>query len=403
MRRIPWPWLAAAIVALIALVVPWIDSVRPAPPSTRASREMVVTAAADSGAGSLREAIFAADRAGERSRITFRVPRVKVTTTLPALVNPEGIVIDGGGLVIDARALGDAPLFDLAAPGHVLLNLAIEGGSEAVRVRADRARLSNVTVREAGVAVRIAGVRNVSVEHCTFTRNDKGIMVEGDARGIVVHDSRFDEQRTAGIWAVAAASDGRSVLAISRNKFDRNPIGIAMLNVGGAIERNELTRSSDAAILIGGRRGEVRRNRLRGGAFGIRADAAEGAIVEENEIDHNSAVGILLKDSANCAVRRNRIHANGYGIAQVFGRKGAPNVIAHNQLLDHRYDALYLVGASPIVRDNNGAGNRSAAIRLLDFVRGSERTSANPVLEANVFRGNLFDAPVRGDYSEAKK
>jgi hypothetical protein len=110
---------------------------------------------------------------------------------------------------------------------------------------------------------------------------------------------------------------------------------------------------------------------------------------------------VLLRSSRGTLVRRNRVHANGYGIAVVFGVGAAPPVVADNLLLNQREDALYVVGGSPVLEANRALGNRGAGLRVLDYVpRRGPTLAAEPLLRGNLLAGNGQDAPVRGVYRE---
>src|SRR5262245_58369671 len=120
---------------------------RPRSPEMYAGREFRVTSDADDGLGSLREAIVAADRSDVRFRIVIDVEKIKLTTRLPALVNPKGIVVDSGegGCEIDAALLPECPVIDVAAPESVVRGVRINGAKgEAFLLRDQRIKLTRV-------------------------------------------------------------------------------------------------------------------------------------------------------------------------------------------------------------------------------------------------------------------
>jgi hypothetical protein len=108
-----------------------------------------------------------------------------------------------------------------------------------------------------------------------------------------------------------------------------------------------------------------------------------------------------LRGARGTEVRNNRVYVNGYGIAVVFGERGAPNVVSENLLLSQREDALFVVGGAPVLRDNRALGNRGAGLRVLDYVpRRGPQVPADPLMQGNVLEGNGHDLPARGLFHE---
>lgn len=92
-----------AVLAVFLLLA----GLRPPAPA-RADANFLVTNTADSGAGSLRQAILDANAAVGQANIVFNIPtsdpgyladsgywRIELATALPALTNPAGVVLDG--------------------------------------------------------------------------------------------------------------------------------------------------------------------------------------------------------------------------------------------------------------------------------------------------------------------
>lgn len=384
---------------------------RPVQPELRAGVEFLVTSPRDTGPGSLREAIFAADRAQTRARIRIRTDRLVLETPLPPLVNPDGVVIEASdsSAEIDARGVGGEPVLDVAAPRSVVRGLRIRGtAGSAILVRASGARLQNVTLIECTVAVHLAeGVEDLSVEDSSFEANSTGIRLEPGAAGVRVINNRFRRHDGAAVWAVSTSAPLPGVpptIVLRGNRFEDDRVSLVLINTPAEVNDNQFDRAAEAAIYLTGP-ATVRRNRIqRGARVGVFGDAPDRALIEDNEVNHNFAVGILLRQARSTEVRRNRVYENGYGIAAVIDGGGGPTVVADNQVLSQREDGLYVVGASPILRGNSALGNRSAGLRVLDYVRLRRgRLAGNPLLQENVFRGNGVDAPVRGEYREPRE
>lgn len=402
------PFAAAALLWLgsVAASERWLVERRPAPPELRASLVISVTSEKDGGPGSLREAVFAADRAGARARIELRVKRIVLATPLPAFVNPKGVVVDcpDADCEIQARDVTDAPVLDLAAPGSVVRGLRISGSSaQGILVRAGPARLLKVSVADCAEGVHLVdGAVDLLVEDSLLEQNGIGVRLPSTASGVTLRRNQFRKHEQGAVWAVRAASGlpaSPDQLIISGNRFEEDRISVLVINVPGRIEDNDFVRAGEAALYLTGG-GVVKRNRIRSGSSsGIFADAPHGARIEDNEVDHNFAVGILLREARDTVVQGNRVHQNGYGIATVFGSKDHAAVVAQNLILGQREDGLFVVGGSPLLQENRSLGNQGAALRVLDFVpvRGP-RIVAEPVLKDNTLIGSSGDAVVRGEY-----
>jgi Periplasmic copper-binding protein (NosD) len=408
-RRYSLMLVAVAWLGFLAAFEKPLAERRPTTVEFSAGVEFLVTSPKDGGPGSLREAIFAADQAQTRARVRILARRVVLETPLPPLINPDGIVIEAPdpGTEIDARALPEEAVLDLAAPGSVVYGLRIRGAAgSGILVRAGGMRLRKVGLLDCGVGVQLAeGVDDVVVEESSFDENGTGVRVAEGASASVSRNA-FRKQDQAGVWAVASAPprEGTTPAVVLRqNQFEDDRISVVLINVAGQVEENRFARPGEAAVYLSGP-GLVRRNRIQAGSrVGMYVDAADGALIEENELDHNVAVGVLLRQSRRAGVLRNRVYENGYGIVVVFGDQTGPNVIAENLVLSQRADGLYVVGGSPVLRANRAVGNRGAGLRVLDYVplRGP-RITGHPLLQDNVLQDNGSDSLVRGEYREPR-
>ena len=71
-------WIAAILAGILAAAAPWLERLRPLSIGERTASEVHVTSGGDRGIGSLREAIFLADRADRRVRILIQVPLIRL-------------------------------------------------------------------------------------------------------------------------------------------------------------------------------------------------------------------------------------------------------------------------------------------------------------------------------------
>jgi parallel beta-helix repeat protein len=398
--RVTLVWLGLAAVASA-----WIAERRPLPPEQRGRVTFTVSSERDAGPGSLREAIFSSFRAQGRARIELRVPRIVLDTPLPPFLTPDGVAIDGldGGVEIDASALPSGPVLDLAAPSCVVRGVRIRGGGgTGILVRGAGTRLSGLDVRGCGDGVSLAeGVGDLAVEESVFEDNVVGVRLPASASAVTLRGTRFARHEQAGVWAVSPAPSlggARTGPLIRDCRFLEERIGIVLINVPAQVEGSHFDGSRESAVHFTGSVA-LRRNRVTGGeSFGFLGNETDGAVVEDNEIDGN-LIGMLLRQAKNTTVQRNRVYQNSFGIVVVFGPASGALVVAENMVLDQHEDAVYVIGASPLLQDNRIVGNRGVAVRSLDFVpRSGPRITALPVLRGNVLERNRTDGLVKGEY-----
>jgi len=397
--------LAAFIAAplLIALTTSRSESLRPDPPELRADASLEVISGRDSGGGTLREAITAAARHQGRVRIVIHARRIALLSPLPPLVNAEGAVLDASvsRCELDASAIGDIPALQITSPNSTVAGLRVRNARDAaILVRAPGATIRDVAVRDSADGIVLSGARGSVVERSLFERNTNGVRIDGSSPGAVIRGCTFRNHDGAGIWAVTSVRNDAPVARIENNTFRDDRVSIVVVNLAAAIMKNDIRGAVENGVYLMQSRSTVRSNRVLGGAAGgILADRTDNVRIEQNEIDHNASVGIMVRSSRNAGVQRNVVYANGYGIASIFGDRGAPNVIAGNLVMNHRVDGVFIVGSSPLLRTNRLLQNGGAAARVLDFVPwDAPRIASDPRFDANTFTGNALNAAVRGDY-----
>lgn len=397
--------LAAFIAAplLIALTASRSESLRPQPPELRADAALEVISSRDSGGGTLREAITAAARHPGRVRIVIRPTRITLLSPLPPLVNADGIVLDAiaSRCELDAANIGDVPALQITSPNTTISGLRVRNARDAaILVRAPRATLRDVAIRDSEDGILLSNASDGVIERSTFERNGNGVRIEGSSPRAAIRGCTFRNHDGAAIWAVSNARSDAPVLRIENNTFRNDRISIVVVNLAATIAKNDIRGAVENGIYLMQSRSAIRSNRILGGAAGgILADRADNARIEQNEVDHNASVGIMVRSSRNAGVRRNVVYANGYGVASIFGDRGAPNVIADNLVMNHRVDGVFIVGSSPLLRGNRLLQNAGAAARVLDFVPwDAPRIASDPRLDGNTLTGNKLNAAVRGEY-----
>jgi hypothetical protein len=405
-RRYTISVAAVVLLGVAALSGRWLARLRPSSPELRARYTIAVISGADSGAGTLREALFTAAKATERVRIRLHPKRIVLRTPLPPVTGAAGVVLDAeeSHCEIDGVGVPGGPLLDISSPATTVAGVRVSNAREqGIIVRANHVLLRGVTVSRCGDGVIIAtGVSQTIVERSTFDSNTIGIRVSPPPVAFVAQDNEFRRNEEAGIWAAAPTGVGGEAAArmiVRRNRFRGDRLSIALINIPGLILANEIQEARETGIYLLESRSVVRQNRIHNSALGIVADSVRGAIIEQNEIDRARQVGLLVRNSRNTLVTRNRLYSNAYGLAVVFGDRPNPDVFDDNLILANMFDGMWVVGASPLLRHNDVVDNRGAAARVLDFVPwDGPRIAASPRLEGNTFRANAINDAIRGEY-----
>jgi parallel beta-helix repeat protein len=354
--------------------------------------KIVVSSEADRGPGSLREALFAADAADGKAQIVIRARKIALETPLPPLMNLHGIriVADPSGLEIDAHALSGGAVFDIDSA-----NVSIEGllirhcPAAAILLRASVFQLEATTVESCDVGVDVAeNAGELLLAHNHFSNNRFGVRFAASSRNAVLRENQFSSHKEAGVWAVRGSLDVRDVGAISvhDNQFHGDNIGVIAANVSILLERNAFTAARTAAIHLIGAGPVVRANHISGGAAtGIVVEDAHGALLDNNEIDNVTGYGILVRRSGRTLIQNNRIHHCGYGLAFVLGDAVNPSTAADNLLISQKYDAIDILGDSPILRHNRVLQTHAQALRVEDYRSPDGRlVRAHPFLDGNI-------------------
>jgi parallel beta-helix repeat protein len=364
-----------------------------------------VTSAADRGPGTLREAFFIAATAKGRADVFIKVKSIAIESLLPPLVNPHGvrIVAQQGGTQLDGRGLSGGPLLDIAGDNTSVEGLELRNcAATAILLRATQFHLRSSTIESCDVGVDVAeNATGILIERNHFTNDRIGVRFAATPREAVVVGNEFANARDAGLWAVRAQPDARgNAITIRENHFNNDRSGLVAANVAVLIERNDFATDTEAAIHLIGAGAVVRGNSIRGGpGMGIIAENAREAIIDGNELDHLSAYGIMVRNSANVLVRANRIHNCGYGLAFVLGEQRHPSTAVENTIIEPQFNGIDVIGDSPILQRNQVVQPHAFALHVTDFQPpGGVKVLAHPFLEGNSFRAadttSMAAAPV---------
>jgi hypothetical protein len=365
-----------------------------------------VTSAADRGPGTLREALFIVAAATGKADVLLKVKSIAPETPLPPLVNPHGVRIltQQGGTEIDARGLSGGPLLDVAGANTSIEGLQLRNcAASAILLRAAQFRLRTSTIESCDVGVDVAeNASDVLLEGNRFTGDRIGVRFAASTRNAAVVGNTFSHSRDAGVWAVRGAPDAHgTAITVRDNHFDSDRSGLVAANVALLVERNQFAAHPEAGVQLLGAGAVVRGNHLSGGpAMGIIADNAREAVIDNNELDHLGAYGIMVRSSASILVRANRVHNCAYGLAFVLGDPQRPSTATDNTIIAPQFNGIDVVGDSPILRHNQVLQPRAYALHVADFERpDGSKVAARPVLDNNNFRANTLATVAAGTHA----
>jgi hypothetical protein len=404
--------MAVAVGVLVLLgglaALGWWYQTRQQHPAGQAAGTLTVevTSDADRGPGTLREALFIVAAANGNADVRLKVKSVAPETPLPSLVNPHGvrIIAQQGGTQIDGHALSGGPVLDIAGANTSIEGLQLRNcPGSAILLRATQFRLRASSIESCDVGVDVAeNASDVLFERNRFSGDRVGVRFAASTRNAVLVGNTFSNSRDAGVWAVRAEPDARgAALTLRENHFDGDRSGIVAANIAVLIERNEFANPSEAGVHLLGAGAVVRGNHVSGGpGMGIIADTARESVIDNNELDHLGAYGIMVRSSASVLVRANRVHNCGYGLAFVLGDPHRPSTAADNTIIAPQFNGIDVIGDSPILRNNQVLQPRAYALHVTDYEQpDGKKVLAHPTLENNNFRAGtpaVADGELRG-------
>jgi parallel beta-helix repeat protein len=389
---------ALAVLALLLAFVGlsrWYGPTRSAPVLNAKRLTVRVVAGTDSGPGSLREALFAADAAPTGASVLIEVDRIALESALPPIVNSHGLEIVGpsAGVELDAHAIAaGGAVLDIDAENAAVSRVSIRHcAGAAVLVRARRFHLTDSSIEGCDVGVEVAGnASEVALERNQFNGNRLGVRFSAASRNSEVVRNEFSGSTDAALWLVASQSNGTADAAVNvhDNQFNGDRAGVVLGNVAALLEHNDFTAMREAAVHVVGEGAVVRTNRvLSGAAAGFVVENASGVLIEDNDLTHLDGYGILMRGAANGLLRGNRIHSCAYGLAFVLGVPQKPSTATDNTLIDLKYDGIDVVGDSPVLKGNQVLQARVAPLHVQDFTQPNGQTvHSQPLLDKNSFQ-----------------
>jgi parallel beta-helix repeat protein len=393
---------------------------------------LLVTTNADSGAGSLRQAIMTANTLAGLTTIDFAIGSGAQTITLdswlPSITAP--IVLDGTSqpgfngipLIVITSGPSVVPVegtigLDIRADGCTVKGLVINNWAPLIVLESnnnvvegnflgtDATGISNGNTTLGGPDIRIAGNNNTIGGTTSAARN----IISGDGEGIVIgSDSRLPRQNNL-IEGNYIGTDVSGTMAVGNHQAGIVSNDGLDTTIGGT--------ASGAGNVISGSTGLT--------SYGVRIDDFGGDVVQGNKIGTNAAgtaavpngnpnlgnpgvqvssAGILL-DTENTTIggtapsAGNLISGN-FGPGITLTSTGFDNTIQGNLIgtdvsgtiaLGNSTNGISLAGASRnSLLDNVIAGNGSSGVELFLSV-----PSGNPVHD-NIFQGNKIGTNASG-------
>jgi titin len=370
-----------------------------------------VTSAADTGLGSLRAAIFAANAHPGADTITFHVggggaQPILLNSALPVLTGPTSIAGN------TQPGFAGTPLIDLfglnAGAGASGLTLAAGAGGSSVR--------GLVINRFGGSGLRILA-NNCSVQGCFIGTNPDGTSAQPNGEGVVISGAAMGNLiggASASAGNVISGNVGAGVViagsAVRNNLVEGNAIGTNAARTGAVANGEGVLIAARAhndvvggvggqANLISGNANDgvhldgpgTTANLVRGNSIGLNGagsaalgnnygvairNGARANTILANTVSGNSSAGVLVTDAGTSAnlLAGNKVGTNAAGTAAVANdtggilRGGATgNTVAGNLLSGNTNDGLEIqdTGTTHNVARGNKIGTNAAGTAAL--------------------------------------
>jgi Right handed beta helix region len=400
---------------LLAAVVTLRNPAAHGAPARATAAELVVSSARDTGPQTLRDAILAADRLSGRAHILVTAKLITLDSPLPALINPRGVDIEAAADsgTLDANHQASGAVLQINSPGSTLKGLHIvHAHGTAILVNAPGVQLESVIIGDskAGILVN-AAARGCAIRASTFERDETGVIAETGVRDLTVLGGMFRDNTRAGVWSVAAPGKGPTApdsgtegnrpqepVQIMDGVFERNGSGVVIANQPVFLRKDRFVGSHDSAVLILGGAARIEDSEIRdSGGTALSVTAGKSVRLTHNTLADNPKVAIMMRDS-DVTIENNTLSHNGFGIVSILTQGSLTPQIRGNLITGTTGDGITVIGGAPRLERNQVLDGAGAGLRLLDVVQPNGGLKATPTLEANVFKGNKLDQPVRGTY-----
>ena len=350
-----------------------------------------VTTTADSGAGSLRQAILDANASPGSDLISFAIPGAGVQTITPATELPtitESVTIDG----TTQTGWAGAPLIELngAAAGATSNGLVITGNSTTVQslvINRFGTQGQPAAPGGAGVVLRGAGNHRIWMNYIgtdasgatALPNRGGGIVVDNSPNNLIGGTSPFGNVVSGHVGSgILVTGNGSVSTTISSNSIGTNRTGTSPLPNGTGI----LVVGASFSV-IGG---ELGGNVISGNTFSgvvIQGPAAQSNVVSRNFIGVNAG-GLALGNGGNGVAVADSAHDTTIGgINTLSGANG--NVIRFNGLVGVHIDS----GINNAILSNSISQNEGLGIEIAPF-----GVTPNDAGDGDAGANNLQNFPV---------
>lgn len=386
--------------------------------------QYTVTSPADSGSGSLREAMALAESDGVPSVIRFGGPlTIRIRSQLPNS-NADDTTIDAeqnviliepetaGAQFLAVRVRGDrfvmrgvrfagfarrAISVELGAGQTSFESLEISGGDQAINVNVARGlAIRDTRFRsQTGVSLFVLDVNgaNVGPGNVFEMPGANALLLTGSqSRGVIVEGNDF---RDSGAAAVNVSASGTRVAG---NRFDRcwpNAIRVSAGNC--TVESNMITSSQDGIVVASAPNTEPPNvigpdNRIeRCQRYGVRVDRSSGTVLARNDaITQCWQTGVFLFESTDCLIEENRDISGNYVHGIEVGRNCDRVQILGGNVVHGNAQAGVIVSDSGDHRIAGGTFSGNGADGV-DFRGAIDSTVEDCLIEGNGVSGVHYD------------
>lgn len=203
--------------------------------------------------------------------------------------------------------------------------------------------------RAAGVAIRVEGGRNVTIQRGTIRGYRVGIMARG-TKNLTIQSTDLSHSWKPRLYSLVEHESLADWLSFHHN------------------EKDEWLRFGAAIYLDGASGGEVRLNRAEQGMNGLMMSRSDHVRVHDNTFRFNSGLGIGMYRSTDNTVTQNRLDYNVRGYSNGFYHRGqdsadllmfeqtSHNVVAWNSAT-HGGDGLFLWAGQSTMDTGEGGAN----------------------------------------------
>ncbi|HEY1250610.1 MAG TPA: S-layer homology domain-containing protein [Thermoanaerobaculia bacterium] len=295
---------------------------------------LLVTTTADTGAGSLRQAILDANNNGGTDTIEFNIPGggpyviTPVPPGLPALTGPT--IVDG----TTQPGYAGSPIIEIA--NFAGTGLKLQGGASTVRAIVFRGLNAGISVESSGNHVEGCFV-GTDVTGTVAAANGTGVVVQAGAGGNTIGGSTAEARNV-----ISSNATGIQLVNNADNVVIGNLVGTTATGVAALGNGDGIVATLTTGLVIGGSGGGEGNIIAANSGYGIHISIGSGAKVQGNRIGTDVTGTIALPNGTG-------INASGHPGLLIGGdfNAGEGNLISGNT-----GDGLFLASTGSTVTGN---------------------------------------------------